>query len=224
MKKSLGKLSLTYIQLETIITEVTVIINSRPLIYVDDDFENRIITPSDFINKGRNVIIQETESIEEDCDPDYKRKISKKDDLLLLWKKGQKHLERFWKIWRDQYLLSMRERTQYSHKQKRVLATDQPKKGDIVLIKENLPRGSWKVGRILEIIQSLDGSIRSAEVRLPTGKTTKRSVCHLYPIECTSDEGENKNLEIDENQITESRPTRKAAKIAKQKIQLQATQ
>ena len=50
LKKTIGKLYLTHTQLQTIITEVEAVINSRPLVYVDDDSENQIIMPNHFLS------------------------------------------------------------------------------------------------------------------------------------------------------------------------------
>ena len=50
LKKTIGKLYLTHTQLQTIITEVEVVINSRPLVYMDDDLENQIIMPNHFLS------------------------------------------------------------------------------------------------------------------------------------------------------------------------------
>ncbi|XP_071150570.1 uncharacterized protein [Mytilus edulis] len=48
---------------------------------------------------------------EDSTDPEYLPQISSAKKLLLTWKKGQKHLDMFWKTWRDEYLLSLHERT-----------------------------------------------------------------------------------------------------------------
>ena len=36
-----------------------------------------------------------------------------------------------------------------------------PKCGDIVLVKEDLPRGCWNMGKVMELIISADGHVRS---------------------------------------------------------------
>ena len=57
-------------------------------------------------------------------------------------------LYEFWRVWREQYLTSLRERTQTSLKAVRVLSPTVPKCGDIVLIKDNAPRGCWKQPKV----------------------------------------------------------------------------
>ena len=48
--------------------------------------------------------------IDNDSDADYKpNKLSSKESLLNTWKKGQSLSEAFWKVWRNDHLLSLRE-------------------------------------------------------------------------------------------------------------------
>ncbi|XP_047993378.1 uncharacterized protein LOC125231841 [Leguminivora glycinivorella] len=83
----------------------------------------------------------------------------------------------------NQYLLSLRERYKQSPKQARVQAKDAPRVGDIVQIKgDQKNRGTWKVGRISELIKGIDGQCRVAKVKV--GNTIFiRSLAHLYPLE-----------------------------------------
>ena len=75
LKGTIGKLHLTHTQLQTIITEVEAVINSRPLVYVDDDLENEIITPNHFlslnIKNGTPELIRNYEEDDDENDPDY---------------------------------------------------------------------------------------------------------------------------------------------------------
>ena len=130
-----------------------------------------------------------------------------------------KLLDRFWKIWRNDYLLSLRERSQIKLKETRVKSPYSATKGDIVLIKDELPRGSWRIGRIVELVKSGDDEIRSAKVLLPSRKVLGRPLKLLYPIECPLGNEEhlidrnNKNSqgESKDNAKTMVRPKRQAA-------------
>ena len=97
--------------------------------------------------------------------------------------KGQKVLDAFWKIWREEYLLSLRERTQTKLKCGRVQSPYVPNIGDVVIIKDNTPRGMWKLGRLVKLIISNDGQIRSAKVTLSSGNIISRPLNLLYPLE-----------------------------------------
>ena len=59
---------------------------------------------------------------------------------------------------------------------------------DVVLIKDNLPRDSWSMGRIQELIKSRDWQCRSARVLLASNKVIGRPLSLLYPIECQAKE------------------------------------
>ncbi len=53
--------------------------------------------------------------IENDIDdPDFRlQTMSSAEQILVnMWKKGQSHLKQFWKLWTEDYMLNLRERTQ----------------------------------------------------------------------------------------------------------------
>lgn len=96
----------------------------------------------------------------EDNDPEHDiLKKGSAEQLLQTWKCGQRHLNQFWSMWKNEYLLSLRKRTQLFLKGPRNKSATVPEVGDVVLIKENLPRGRWKVGRISVLIPSSDNQI-----------------------------------------------------------------
>ena len=197
LKKTIGKLYLTHTQLQTIITEVEAVINSRPLVYVDDDLEKEIITPNHFlplnIKNGTPELMRNNEDDYKN-DPDYQNEeLTTAHKLLETWKKGNKHLEQFWKVWKDGYLLNLRERNQPFQKHPRIQAKKRPKIRDMVQIKDILPRGTWKMGRIVEMIRSSDGQERAARVMMPNRNILQRSIIHLYPIECNDEEPNKEN-------------------------------
>ena len=55
-----------------------------------------------------------------------------------------------------------------------------------LLLKEDLPRGVCKMGKITELISSSNGKLRAGKVLLPTKKVLKRPLNLLYPLECGS--------------------------------------
>ncbi|KAK6027214.1 hypothetical protein OSTOST_06757 [Ostertagia ostertagi] len=64
-------------------------------------------------------------------------------------------------------------------------AREIPEVGEIVLIEhELLPRGHWTCGRVVELVPSADGLIRSAKLKLPHWKAPlTRPITKLYPLE-----------------------------------------
>ncbi|XP_078364057.1 uncharacterized protein LOC144648336 [Oculina patagonica] len=150
LRKSIGKICLNIVQLETILTEVPTVVNSRPLVYVGADLNSGFaLSPGDFLslNPKTGVPFLAAED-EKPQDPDFVERLSSAQKLLETWKKGQKHLDTFWKLWFDEYVLSLRERMQKHLKAPRVQSKAQPTKGYVVLLKESSPRGTWKLGMI----------------------------------------------------------------------------
>jgi len=93
-------------------------------------------------------------------------------------------VKQFWQLWKNDYLLNLRERAQMYLKGPKKQAHNIPQVGDVVLIKENLPRGRWKVGVIHELIQGKDKLICSARVLVSPMCYLYRALSLLYPIEC----------------------------------------
>ena len=184
LRKAIGKVCLSNEQLLTILKEAEAVINSMPLVYVGDDINSSItLTPAHFLTLNPKIGLPVTTRDETD-DIDFNPEISSTDRLLATWKKGLKHLSSFWKVWRDDYLLSLRERHQINLKQPRVQSPFTANVGDVVLIKDDLPRGNWRLGRLQELIKSRDGHIRSARVLLSLNKVIGRPLSLLFPIEC----------------------------------------
>ena len=162
LRKSIGKICLTMVQLETVVKEVEAVVNSRPLVYVGADFSSGFtITPGDFLSLNPKTGVPSLAEEDRLQDPDFLSKLSSSQKLLDMWRKGQKHLNTFWKLWFDEYVLSLRERTQKQLQAPRTQSSTQPTKGDVVLLKESSPRGTWKLA---------DGEIRAATVRRASGK------------------------------------------------------
>ena len=90
-----------------------------------------------------------------------------------MWRKGQKHLDMFW-----------REQTQKHFKAPRTQSSTQPTKGDAVLLKESSPRDTWKLTIVEKLISSRDGEVRAATVRTAPGTLLNRTLNFLFPVEC----------------------------------------
>ena len=220
LRKTIGKRLLMFDQMQTVVKEVEAVVNKRPLVYVGEDLNSSIvITPSHFLCLNPHTGIPETE---DEDDTEFKPVESSAEKLLNIWKKGEKLLNSFWKIWQGEYLLSLRERTQNKIKSKRIQAEDVPKIGDVVLIKDDLPRGQWKLGKLNRLRLSRDGQIRSAEVKTATGKMLNRPLNLLFPIETSHDSSDHQVKEDSENhqivELTGQKPKRKAAVIARKLV------
>ena len=95
----------------TVLKEAKAIINSRPLAYVGDNINSGIaLTPAHFLSLNPRVRLPSF-GLGDDHDITFNPKVNPAATLICTWKKGLKHLEKFWKVWRDYYLLNLRERT-----------------------------------------------------------------------------------------------------------------
>ena len=74
----------------------------------------------------------------------------------------KKLFEHFKSRWIHEYLKKLREHHYYNKNKKYIL---HPSVGDVVIIHEDkLKRCDWRIGKIVELITSKDGKIRSAKV------------------------------------------------------------
>ena len=128
------------------------------------------------------LMMASTDMDENDCN--YYPVKDSATSLLELWKKGLQQLNSFWDIWRNEYLLSLREKSpMYHHNQKNQI-DNTPQVVQVVIIKdEKLPRHMWKLGRIERLISGNDGNVHTADICLPGNRHMQRSVNILYPLE-----------------------------------------
>ena len=172
--KLIGQALLTYHELRMCLAQVQGVINNRPLIQVGSD---QVISPMNILT-GRS-----------DNNEDILNVIDTKDiinsatelrkDLPKLYQETSQRLCKFWKVFQDQYLNSIRFTSEPEQKHGTSLY---PKVGDLVIIHSHDPRLKWRKAIILENIPSEDGKIRRCKVKTSTGQTI-RAVKHLYPLE-----------------------------------------
>jgi len=201
LKKALGKTSLRFDELQTLLSEIEATLNSRPLVALYDDVIEEPITPNHLLF-GRKL---ETNSVFSDS----------QDVFDVISVKRLKYMEcildHFWKRWSGEYLTSLRE-LQIRRKE----GSKFPTINDIVLIKDDkLRRQQWRLGRIVDIIPSNDGCIRA--VKLFVGKSRRvieRPVSILYPLEY------HQNMQNFVVNDTEKKTKRNAAVIADLKMKL----
>ena len=94
--------------------------------------------------------------------------------------------------------------------------------GDIVIIKAQGPRSTWKLGRVEKLFEGRDGVVRAAQVVQGNRQSLRRSLQDLFPLEVQDelveyDTVNNANKNVDVN-IERTRPIRDAARKAIQNI------
>ena len=158
------------VQLETVVKEIEAVNNSRPLVYVGADFNfGFTLIPGDFLSLNPKSDLPSLAEEDRQQDPDFLSELSSSQKLLILdtWHTGQTHLEMFWKLWFDDYALSLCQRTEKHLKAPRTQSSTQPTKGDVVLLKESSPLhvGTWKLIIVEELISSTDGKSEQLQSR-----------------------------------------------------------
>ena len=172
LKKSLKFSLVEFEELQTIVVEIEAVLNSRPLCYVSAEREE-VITPSHFLILRRHTA------------PCSGNTPCSEMNLLTRLKRTRRLLDRFWRIWLERYLLSLRER--HSRNPTYRSSCIKPAVGDVVVIKENKPRLRWKMGQVISCRRGRDGFVRSATVRVLDSKNSpvliRRPIRLLIPLE-----------------------------------------
>ena len=183
LRKVMGLRHFTIDQLITILTEVEEIVNTRPLTYVYDEIDSGFtLTPAHFLMSRFQPLLLSTADSDDEED-EYCNVKDSATSLLDTWRKGQQQLN---SIWRNEYLLSLREKSSMYHRKEKNQINAAPHIGQVVIIKDKkVPRRYWKLGKIDRLFYSNDGEIRTAEFYLSGNRHIQRSIKLLYPLELT---------------------------------------
>ena len=103
LNKAIGNGHLRWHELEEVILDVEIILNDRPLGYVEDYIQMPILTPNLMLFGYLNQIPEEEPSNVEDYDPRKRAKYQRKGKDVL------------WKRWTTEYLKALRERHNLNH-------------------------------------------------------------------------------------------------------------
>lgn len=223
LRKVIGKANLTYDELSTAIIETESVLNSRPISHLSTEDHDEPLTPNHLITGRRLMSLQDGLCYQ-----------GIRDDIQvtsILLNKRMKYLNKtiddFWKRWRSEYLLGLRE---HHHVGRATSKENEVSVGDVVIIhNDSKKRGFWDLGIIEEILPGKDGYVRGAVVRVcSSGRRIthlRRSIRHLYPLEISC------NTPLDSNELEppaveevtvegndHSRPRRAAATIARDRI------
>ena len=164
LRRTLGRTSLNYEKLSTLLCEIEGVINQRPLTAESDDPEDlQPLTPAMYLTE---ISSTETEFV----DAAGFHKANKERKRLLELFKGR---------FRKEYLGLL------IQKAKKLKETE-VKVGDVVIVgQDNVKRLDWPLARILELLPGKDGKVRVAKVKTAMGILT-RPLQRLYPMEVSS--------------------------------------
>ena len=173
LKKVLQRSVVNYDELQSLVTEVEAVLNSRPLCYVSNDLET-VLTPSHFLVLKRLTSASQPELL------------ATEPNLVKRFKGSQRLLDQLWDIWHRSYLTSLRGQSWNKARSSDIV----PKEGHIVLLKDEKPRLKWKIGKIVRLKTGRDGAARSAIVQTMDNKCSTKLVSRptklLIPLEICS--------------------------------------
>ena len=160
LKKTLGNSSLTYDELLTVLVEIEMVLNSRPLSFVSSNDLQEPLTPSHLLT-GHRLLSLPPCNYPEDFDYNstiqevsFTKRMAYFDNLL----------NHFWKRWQSEYLIELRECHRYQLS-KYGSNPIPPSVGDIVLIHDqDRPRGQWRLAIVQEILSAMLGELSCAQV------------------------------------------------------------
>ncbi|KAK3099229.1 hypothetical protein FSP39_001287 [Pinctada imbricata] len=163
--------NLTHDVLNTLMAEVSAIVNARPLTPVSSDPDNpTILSPSLLLTqKPPKYDIGDTIG-----------SFSSKDVLKSEWKRVQGLANTFWSRWKSEYLHNLQPRRKWQ--------SDEPSicEGDIVLLNDSsCARNQWPMSIVLKTFPSEDNRVRKVLLRaVKDGKTSlfTRPVTQIVPL------------------------------------------
>ena len=155
LKKVVGNSTLILDELSTVIVEVEAVLNSRPLTYIAAEEIEEPLTPAHLLTERHLIGLPEAETVlEMNEDPEILVR-SDRPSVTARMEHIQCLLKHFWKRWRDEYLVGLRDMHRFnitSGGRGCHIAL-----GDIVLVhNEAYPRTYWRLGKVERLIKGRD--------------------------------------------------------------------
>ncbi|EPB69804.1 integrase core domain protein [Ancylostoma ceylanicum] len=179
-RKSMGRNLLRLEQLHTLVVEIEAVLNSRPITpFYDNDSFVQVLRPIDFIVPEVELQIPKNARY----DPTLTLKLSE------WYKETTCILDRFWELWRKEYLAALMERQQARIRQPKY-TRNIPEIGDVVIVgDQNTPRDHWPIALIVNLNRDDRNIARTATIKLAgNGKMLERSLNQLIPLEIRAKE------------------------------------
>ena len=128
------------------------LVHVRLHMFMMSSIQALLFTPAHFLVSYFLPLVMTSTDMDE-ADYNYYTIKDSATSLLEVWKKGQQRLNSFWDTWRNEYLLSLREKSSLHHRSEKNQIASVPQVGQVVIIKaEKMPRNMWKLGRIERLI------------------------------------------------------------------------
>jgi len=149
------KTVLTFKQMQTLIAQISAVVNSRPLCYTPDT-DLTYLSPAHFLIGRPFTTFPEADLTHLPI------------TRLGYWQLWQSMCQGFWKRWYQEYLTSLQQGRKWSNKERNI-AVD-----NVVLVKDsNLPPAAWILARVVEAHPGPVGLVRAVQLKTSTGEMTR---------------------------------------------------
>ena len=164
LNSTLGNSDANEDEFRTSVCSVTNLLNMRPITKYGEDNDDIVLTPNHFLMGQMSGMI---------FPPNSEEKL----DLRQRYKFVINLVDVFWARFLKEMAAKMQPRQKWSQQQ-----PDLTVDSSVLEIDPNLPRGQWRLLRVVEILPSADGLVRRVVVSNSKGKIYERAVNRLVPI------------------------------------------
>ena len=163
--KNVSEANLTFEELNTVVTEVEAILNSRPMCANSDDpNDGEALTPAHLLI-GSSLMTVPDEPLN-----------SNNFSYLNRWQRITYLKQRFWDIWKRDYILQLQQRAKWFQSNPNIRV------GQLVVIHEdNTPPQTWPLARVTRTVAGKDGRVRVVDVSNSRG-TLRRPIHKIAPL------------------------------------------
>ena len=186
LRKTVLNAKLAHNELYTVLLEIEVAINNRPITHLYTEPGMEPLTPNHLLFGRKINTYAKGEEI-----PSFSELTT--ETVKIQTRKVRNVLENFWKQWRHEYLMDLRDFhiKQGSKKNGKTVTV-----GDIVILHEDDLKNSWKLARVDKLIESRDKQLRGVRLLIshekknvyinrPVNKITKLEVLEEHTEEQT---------------------------------------
>ncbi len=164
LRRVIGDRTLSKEQFSTLLCEIEAVLNSRPLYQRSSD-------PTDLeaLTPGHLLTGEALTAVPTPCLLDVR------ENRLNQYQLVQNRVQHFWRRWSREYLNTLQQRNKWMWQRENVSV------GDLVLLVEETPPATWKMGRIEKLHTGDDGLVRTVTVKTATN-SLKRPIVKLVPL------------------------------------------
>ncbi|XP_058817910.1 uncharacterized protein LOC131681223 [Topomyia yanbarensis] len=162
--KAIGNVNVAYEDMLTLLAQIEMCLNSRPLTPMPDDPSDlEVLTPGHFLVGSNLQAVPEADLKESP------------DNRLNHWELTQKRFQTIWSRWYPEYLQQLQSRATKGCNPP--VSVDV---GRVIIVKEdNIPPTNWPLGQIIKCHPVADGIVRVVTLRTAAAKEVVRSVARI---------------------------------------------